>query len=486
MTMLYCGDGLADEMAAHQVADATGLTVMHPLYGANTEGGQIHLLEGPNGEPGRWVIAHPGGRSEVYDPGPDLSTDTSTPYPDPQDSLGKVAVSATPEVARTIEARWGRAVGEQGGESTRLTVTVDGDSVNAHDLVPLLLTQIGAADQAGALTIQAKPKDKLKAGANHKLLLSFNGEDGRGTISLEVRVEKRQQSAASSSSRPQPEPSSSSRPPTESARSAPDPQATARNNQAKLAVGRTFSTLMRDIGLSVVLGGGAQINLLFDSPRPIADLDFRMPQTMYVRDFADRINQAIAERFPDSGPNALVKDEKDGRALTGVVNGVEITVGPSSLSYGDARDVGGITAPTPVDSLFDKAQSLAERTGEKQHKDLFDLLWALGETPGSDVRLAVELEERRGEAYLKRAAKQSRLAPTLKAQFANSLGELTKSKKVREALETEWRDFGATQQDIERLRGTLADLTDAFRVGSGPFRALVLTAGNFTGDVFGL
>ncbi|MFJ9590980.1 hypothetical protein ACIRSD_45995, partial [Streptomyces acidicola] len=401
----------------------------------------------------------------------------------PADNLwdASVGVTASPKTVNDLKGLWDRAVEQEGGQ--RLTVTVDGGKVTAGDLMTAVLAQIGATDRAAEITLP-KPKASLAAGSTHKVLLSFNADGQRGTVSREIRVESRSVSGST------PQPSAPQRPPF-------DPETTPAENERKLDVGREFSAVvnglirndpqMRDIRHPLVLSGAGQINLTFDSPRPMADLDFRLT-TPYVVQYEDLINRALAERFPSAPgapPNVLQRDSHDPRALSGRINGVEVTIGPSSHAYEGTSVVEGIVVPSTIDSVVDKAYALAARAGgKKRDTDLFDLLWALGEHPGLETALAEELVKRRGEAYAARLPAGGKQDIT--AQFGHVLGGMMGTKRARESLMAQWPQFGATPEDVQRLQRTLTDLADVFRAGSGPFRSLVVTAGNFTGDNFGL
>ncbi|MEW1724887.1 hypothetical protein AB0389_36020, partial [Streptomyces sp. NPDC093109] len=400
----------------------------------------------------------------------------------PADSLwdASVAVTASPETVNDLKGLWDRAVEQEDGR--RLTVTVDGGKVTAGDLMTAVLEQIGATDRAAEITLP-KPKAGLAAGSTHKVLLSFNADGQRGTVSREIRVEAR--SVADSAPRP-----------SALQQAVFDPETTLAENERKLDVGREFSAVVnglirndprtRDIRHPLVLSGAGQINLAFDSPRPMNDLDFRLA-IPYVREYEDRINRALAERFPSAPgapPNVLRKDDHDPRALSGRINGVEVTIGPSP-KYEGTSVVEGIVVPSVVDSVVDKAYALAARVGgKKRDTDLFDLLWALGRHPGLETALAEELVKRRGAAYAARPPAGGKQDVT--AQFGHVLGGLMGSKRARESLMAQWPRFGATPEDVVRLQRTLTDVADVFRAGPGPYRSLVVTAGNFTGDMFGL
>ncbi|MFJ9590848.1 hypothetical protein [Streptomyces acidicola] len=392
-----------------------------------------------------------------------------------------VSVTASPRAVERLKGLWDRAVERQGVQ--RLTVTIDGSKVTARDLMAAVLEHIGAADRADDFVL-SKPKVTLAAGGTHKVLLSFNADGQRGTVSREIRVESR------SVPDPTPQPSTSQRP-------AFDPDTTPAENRRKLDVGREFGGVinglirndprMRDLRHPLVLSGAAQINLVFDSPRPMNDLDYRLT-TPYVRQYEDIINRALVRHFPSAPgapPNVLQRDSHDPRALSGRINGVDVTIGPSSHAYENTSTVEGIVVPSLVDSVVDKAYALAARAGgRKRDTDLFDLLWALGEYPGLEATLAEELVKRRGAAYAARPPADGKADVT--AQFAHVLSSVMSGRRSRESLGAQWQRFGATRQDVERLHSTLADLADVFRAGSGPFRALIVTAGNFTGDNFGL
>ncbi|WP_327694988.1 hypothetical protein [Streptomyces sp. NBC_00459] len=408
-------------------------------------------------------------------------------HPPSQASIG---LSATSETADEIEELWTSAVEAQDGDADGiLTLTVDGGSVTASDLIPLVLERIGAADRADEITVP-KPGARLRAGAKHKVLLSYNTDGRRGTLSREIRIESAQSVAMASASAAQPGPATTSGPVFE-------PGITPAANQRKLEVGRRIGAAlnaliegggqMSDVTGPAVLIGGALATVRFNSPRPVERLGFRLA-TEDVQQYADVVNQALAEHFPSpsgSSPNVLRADAGDPGTLSGTIDGVEVTIGPDGGLHDDPTEVRGHTVPSVLDSAVDTAFALAVGTDQRQRASaLFDLLWMLGTQPGLDATLAEELVKRRGAQYAARPPVGGK--SELTAQFSQVLGGLTGSKAARAALSAQWRSFGATPQDTDRLRGVLADLADVFRAGPAPYRALILTAGNFTGDMFGV
>ncbi|MFJ9591099.1 hypothetical protein, partial [Streptomyces acidicola] len=150
--------------------------------------------------------------------------------PRPADNLwdASVGVTATAKTVNDLKELWDRAVEERDGRP--LTITVDGTNATAQQLVDAALAQLGATARAAEITLP-KPKAKLAAGSTHKVLLSFNADGQRGTVSREIRVESR--NVADSA----PQPSGSQRPPF-------DPETTPAENERKLDVGREFSAVV--------------------------------------------------------------------------------------------------------------------------------------------------------------------------------------------------------------------------------------------------
>ena len=408
-------------------------------------------------------------------------------HPPSQASIGLTTTSGT---ADEIEGLWDSAVDEQDGDADGiLTLTVDGGSVTAGDLTPLILERIGAADRVDEITVP-KPGTKLKAGAKHKVLLSYSADGRRGTLSREIRIESAQSAATASASAARPGPATTSGPVFE-------PGITPAANRRKLEVGRRIGAALDaligdgerlgDVTGPAVLIGGAGTTVRFNSPRPLDGLEFRLA-TGDVRQYADVVNQALAEHFPSpsgSSPNVLRADPSNPGTLSGTIDGVEVTIGPDGGLHDDPTQVRGHTVPSVLDSVVDTAYALAVGTDQRQRASaLFDLLWMLGAHPGLDAMLAEELVKRRGAQYAARPPAGGK--NDLTAQFGQVLGGLMGSKAARAALSAQWRAFGATPQDTERLDGVVTDLADVFRAGPAPYRALILTAGNFTGDMFGV
>ena len=247
------------------------------------------------------------------------------------------------------------------------------------------------------------------------------------------------------------------------------------SDDAKLAVGRRFSALMRDIGHPVVLAGGARGRVRFDNPRPLGSLEFQLPAD--VARFADLINEAIAERFPGVHRHAL-RVGADGRTLSGVVQGAEIIISTApQASTGTARTIEneGFLVPDVTESLAETAYTLALATDEQQRaRDLFDLLWALSQAPSDDALPADRLEALRGDAY--RAARPSGAAPDLTVRLSELLDSVARNPEARSAIERTWLSLGAEQADVRWLNDELTTLADALRatdtVASDPVRRL--------------
>ncbi|RRR71745.1 lonely Cys domain-containing protein, partial [Streptomyces sp. RP5T] len=247
------------------------------------------------------------------------------------------------------------------------------------------------------------------------------------------------------------------------------------SDDAKLDVGRRFSALMRDLGHPVVLAGGTRGRVQFENPRPLGTLEFQLSAD--VRLLADVVNQAIAQIFPEASPNALRVGD-DGRSLTGVVQGTEISLGihgPTSTDTTDTTEIGGFLVPTVSQSLADTAYKLALATGEQQRmRDLFDLLWGLSHAPTDDALPAARLETLHGDAY--RAARPSGAAPTLTVRLSELLDGVARNSETRPEHEAKWRTLGAEQNDLRWLNTELTTLADVLRatdaVAADPIRQL--------------
>ncbi|HZX38658.1 MAG TPA: hypothetical protein VFF37_10060, partial [Streptomyces sp.] len=245
------------------------------------------------------------------------------------------------------------------------------------------------------------------------------------------------------------------------------------SDDAKLAVGRRFSALMREIGHPVVLAGGARGRVQFGNPRPLGTLEFHLPAD--VGRLADVVNRAIAQWFPGVSPNAL-RLGADGRSLTGVVQGAEISIGIAPHTSTDTTETDGFTVPAVTESLADTAYTLALATDEQQRaRDLFDLLWGLSQAPADDALPAARLEALRGDAY--RSARPSGAAPTLTVRLSELLDGVARNAHARSENEAKWRTLGAVDDDRRRLNDELTTLADALRatdaVASDPIRQLV-------------
>ncbi|MFH8224827.1 hypothetical protein ACH4C2_37635 [Streptomyces sp. NPDC018057] len=352
----------------------------------------------------------------------------------------------------------------------RLVVTIKAPSVPLPTLVDRILERIDATAYRADITLP-RNATQFKIG-NHKLLLAYQSADGPKTLSFEVTLEKPEDSAGIKAG--------PSRLPEASAVAvATKPPMV--GTDKKFEVGAWFSRLVHDrLGLPVMLVGDAQIAMKWNSLRLVADLDFQA-EVPHVASRADELNDAIRRARPDAGLAPFVPDVKEKDALTGWIDGVEITIGPSATKYTDVLTIDGIRVASNLDAVMDKAYSFAVQTGEKQQKDLFDLLWSLHLIPAGSVVLRDSLEALRSEAF-----RRTDQTGTLSNKFAGKLAAMTKSKKLMLELEQQWTAFGATKEEIFLLREALDDLKGAFRAGAGPHRAVMVTAGNFTGDMFGM
>ena len=402
-------------------------------------------------------------------------------------SQANITLNTASATAEEVEELWDSAVENQdGGADGILTLTVDGAGVTAGDLMPLILERIGATGRAGEITVP-KPKAKLNAGAKHKVLLSYKTDGRPGTLSREIRIESAQAVATASSSAG---PATTSGPVFE-------PGITPAANQRKLEVGRRIGAAlnalikgggrMGDVTRPAVLTGGARATVGFGSPRPLDRLEFRLA-TEDVQQYADVVNQALAEHSPaptGSLANVLRPDTGNPGTLSGTIDGVEVTIGPDGGLHDAPGEAGGHTVPSVLDSAVDTAFALAVGADQRQRASaLFDLLWMLGRKPRPGRRARRDAGEAARQAVRRPAPAGGKAELT--AQFSQVLGALVGTKAARAALSAQWKAFGATPQDVERLRGALTDLADVFRAGSGPHRALILTAGNFSGDMFGV
>ncbi|MGO4422356.1 nucleotidyl transferase AbiEii/AbiGii toxin family protein, partial [Streptomyces sp. MCAF7] len=240
----------------------------------------------------------------------------------------------------------------------------------------------------------------------------------------------------------------------------------------KLDVGRRFSALMRDLGHPVVLTGGARGRVQFENPRPLGTLEFHLPAE--AGRFVDVVNRAIAQRFPGVSPNAL-RVSGDGRSLTGVVQGAEISIGTAPHAIADTTETDGFTVPSVTESLADTAYTLALATDEQQRaRDLFDLVWGLSQAPVDDALPAARLEALRGDAY--RAARPSGAAPTLTVRLSELLDGVARNADARSEHEAKWLALGAVSNDLRWLNDELTTLADALRatdaVAADPIRQL--------------
>ncbi|WP_431775189.1 lonely Cys domain-containing protein [Streptomyces cucumeris] len=239
------------------------------------------------------------------------------------------------------------------------------------------------------------------------------------------------------------------------------------SDTAKLEVGRRFSALMRDLGHPVVLAGPARGQIQFRNPRALDRMDFHLPTA--AGRYADTINAAIAQEFPGA-PDGALRAGPDGRVLTGVVHGVEITVGTAVAPYVTTTDIQGFTVPGRTESLADTAYSLALGIdAERRVADLFDLVWGLLETPFTNELPVDELEMLRGEAY--RQGVSSGDLPWLSARIHQIVSELMRDPRLLEAHQDEWEDaFDLEDYEVAWLDHALTKLNDSLNAAQ-PFVA---------------
>ncbi|MEU6601856.1 hypothetical protein [Streptomyces flaveolus] len=378
----------------------------------------------------------------------------------------KLQVTAT--AAQALENAFKKAA----GSGKKLDLEIDGTSIPISALLDRLVDTIGAGEHRTAVSFTGDDAP-MKLG-KQKLLLAYEVDDKPRTLSLQLQLKSSEQSL------PEAGPSQVDGP---SSQKAAAPQV---SNEAKFATGAWFSQLMKDkLQQPVMLAGGGQIVLKHGSPRPLADLDFRA-EIPHVAALADRLNEAIVDAGPQVRLTEPFKpDAKDKRALTGWVNDVEITVGPSNTSYKDTVEIDGIVVASDLDAVVDKAFSFAVRSGEKQQKDLFDLLWSLRQDPAGSLKLHQKLDVERGAAFRRMNTGTAAAGnSSLSGKFTTELAKLSGPKNMS-ALTKQWKQFGADEHEIVHLTQTLDDLKGTFRAGPGPHRNMIVTAGNFTGDMFG-
>ncbi|MCD0484099.1 hypothetical protein LO771_17290 [Streptacidiphilus sp. ASG 303] len=378
----------------------------------------------------------------------------------------KAAVAA--DMAQDLKNAYEAALQGQG----RLTVPITGTSVSGAQLVERIMTAIGAPD--GLRTaVRTSGSSHFKPG-NHKLLFTYNNGTHPQTVRFDVSLIADTASAAAEAG-PSRLPAG-----TGDAAVPPVPEI---SKEVKFEIGGWFSKLMRDrLNQPVMLAGGAQIALKHASPRPVADLDFRA-EIPYVADLAEQVNTAIREARPDSELTDFTADSKDKRALTGYIDGVEITIGPTLTLYTGTADIQGITVASDMDAVVDKALSFVVRTGEKQDKDLFDLLWSLDRGSVGTLGLRSGLDVR-WSAATPATSKGAREDVSTVQRFKETLDKVGTSRNQVAVLHAKWEKFGASPTDIARLDAVLDDLKDTFFAGPGPHRGMLVTAANFTGDMF--
>ncbi|MEV5176675.1 hypothetical protein AB0L10_37630, partial [Streptomyces flaveolus] len=378
----------------------------------------------------------------------------------------KLQVTAT--AAQALESAFKKAA----GSGKKLDLEIDGTSIPTSALLDRLVDTIGAGEHRTAVSFTGADAP-VKLG-KQKLLLAYEVDNKPRTLSLQLQLKSSEQSL------PEAGPSQVDGP---SSQKAAAPQV---SNEAKFATGAWFSQLMKDkLRQPVMLAGGGQIVLKHGSPRPLADLDFRA-EIPHVAALADRLNEAIVDAGPQVRLTEPFKpDAKDKRALTGWVNDVEITVGPSNTSYKDTVEIDGILVASDLDAVVDKAFSFAVRSGEKQQKDLFDLLWSLRQDPAGSLKLHQKLDVERGAAFRRMNTGTAAAGnSSLSGKFTTELAKLSGPKNMN-VLTKQWKEFGAGEHEILHLTQTLDDLKGTFRAGPGPHRNMIVTAGNFTGDMFG-
>jgi hypothetical protein len=132
-------------------------------------------------------------------------------------------------------------------------------------------------------------------------------------------------------------------------------------------------------------------------------------------------------------------------------------------------------------ALVNRVLSVTLRTDVERDENLFALLSALRGDPAAILALLEQVDAAGGERFQKLGAKQTKLSDA----FSRVLSRLGR-KEVRDQTCARWREFGADPGDIDALSTTLDDLMTVFHAGPGPHQALVLAAGNWVGDIFGL
>ncbi|WP_454343900.1 lonely Cys domain-containing protein [Streptomyces canus] len=252
-------------------------------------------------------------------------------------------------------------------------------------------------------------------------------------------------------------------------------------DEEKLAVGLEFGELLRNLGQPALLAGSARNRIRFGNPRPIGLVEFQL--SVDAGQLADDINRALAERYPGTPGFVLREDGGDGPMLTGVIQGVEITVGSEADPYADTDEAMGFTLPTVTDSLADIAYAVATHTGERQRDDLFDLLWGLAEQDPEVTALPVHrLEMDKGDAYAR--AVPPGAASGLSARVREVLSGVIRNAQVKAGHEARWQDLGAQADDIAAMTDALLDFADTLDLAlAGPvsFAELRDAASRLTG-----
>ncbi len=289
---------------------------------------------------------------------------------------------------------------------------------------------------------------------------------------------------------------------------------TTQNNAEKLDVHKAFAEAMKQLGVPVYLFGGAAANVAAKSPRRINDLDYRTHIVGVLEDkLLENINLAIAGTIGTTRQfDKFVRAENNKYAIDGKIDGCEITVAnlmTKTAAYTVADDAIGVE-----DILADKALAFAIREREdKRRNDLFDLLWTMAHTSVSGQAVMTKLIDPRRAHYAKPTARKdddpTGVQPTadskgrsadLGHQFATTLGQMlfqaSGRSKLADTLLVEFKGKEERQVYKPKLTQSLVELERCFGIpdfsvlattrGERVQPALLVQAGNFTGDMFGV
>jgi hypothetical protein len=362
--------------------------------------------------------------------------------------------------------------------------TIEFELPDGKDSVSLkeILEARGFVVAENALTINDKSPNALlmqvRAGT-HKILWNVLGND-RFTLTWPLKVTR-----------------------SAGAQTGVKPKETLReNNERKLKLFREFVSAMKAIGINVFLFGGAAVNAALGSPRFLNDLDFRTDSlkenfnTVEGQKTIELMNHQVAKAFGASGLliKPFVQADNNTYAVDGAIGDCQITVARTmTVQYQIENDV-----IAPKEILADKSLGFAVRVvREKRVTDLFDLIWTLHAMKMDPTDLRDFMEGARGTQYETQLSrrkvddKSPRPSSKLSAQFAVALGEMMLEgfDRLLKAL------MANTDPEMKSLRTTvstmLTKLGQAFGIpinkeGSKAAAVLLLQAGNFTGDMFGV